>query len=101
MLYLRYGSPIGALNSMQMMNMGGMGGFLSNPMLMQMQGGVGGMGMGRGMGGVDRTAGAAMYIMDQAMAGGSGGAPEGPSFDASLAEALQDGAKKVGENLKR
>ena len=98
MLYLRYASPLGALNSMQMMNMGGMGGFLNNPMLMQMQGGAGGMGMGIGGGGIDRTAGAAMFMMDQAMAGASGGgAQEGPSFDASLAEALQDGAKKVGE----
>jgi hypothetical protein len=52
--------------------------------------------------GIDRTAGAAMFMMEQAMAGASGGgASDGPSFDASLAEALQDGAKKVGENLKR
>jgi hypothetical protein len=100
MLYLRYASPIGALNAMQMMNMGGMGGFLSNPMLMQMQGATAGVGMGGG--GIDRTAGAAMFLMDQAMAGASaGGAQDGPSFDASLAEALQDGAKKVAENAKR
>lgn len=100
MLYLQYASPLGALNAMQMMNMGGMGGFLNNPMLAQLQGGAGGM--GGGFGGIDRTAGAAMFIMDQAMAGASGdGAQEGPSFDASLAEALQEGAKKVGENLKR
>ncbi len=98
MLYLRYASPIGALNSMQMMNMGGMGGFLNNPMLAQMQAGPGLAGTGSG---VDRTAGAAMFLLDQAMAGSSGGAQDGPSFDASLAEALQDGAKKVGENLKR
>jgi hypothetical protein len=100
MLYLRYASPLGALNAMSMMNMGGMGGFLNNPMLMQMQGGSGGLGIGGR--GIDRTAGAAMFMMEQAMAGASGGAAqEGPSFDASLAEALQDGAKKVGENLKR
>ncbi|MEO5741406.1 MAG: hypothetical protein ABIS29_12505 [Vicinamibacterales bacterium] len=98
MLYLRYASPLGALNVMSMMNMGGMGGFLSNPMLMQMQGG-GALGTGRGL---DRTAGAAMFMMDQAMAGASSdGTQDGPSFDASLAEALQDGAKKVGDNLKR
>jgi hypothetical protein len=101
MLYLRYASPIGALNAMQMMNMGGMGGFLSNPMLMQLQGGGAGI-TGTGGGGIDRTAGAAMFIMEQAMAGAAGdGAQDGPSFDASLAEALQEGAKKVGENLKR
>jgi hypothetical protein len=100
MLYLRYASPLGALNTMQMMNMGGMGGFLSNPMLMQMQSGSGGLGLGGR--GIDRTAGAAMFMMEQAMAGASGdGAQDGPSFDASLAEALQDGAKKVGENLRR
>ena len=99
MLYLRYASPIGALNAMQMMNMGGMGGYLNNPMMMQMQAGSGVMGTGRG---VDRTAGAAMFLMDQAMTGASGASTDGaPSYDASLAEALQDGAKKVGENLKR
>jgi hypothetical protein len=67
--------------------------------MMQMQAGSGVMGTGRG---VDRTAGAAMFLMDQAMAGTSGTSGDGaPSYDASLAEALQDGAKKVGENLKR
>jgi hypothetical protein len=36
------------------------------------------------------------------MAGASGdGSQDGPSFDASLAEALQEGAKKVAENAKR
>jgi hypothetical protein len=99
MMYLRYASPLGALNAMSMMNMGGMGGYLNNPMMMQMQAGSGVMGTGRG---VDRTAGAAMFLMDQAMAGASGASADGaPSFDASLAEALKDGAKKVGENLKR
>ena len=99
MLYIRYASPLGALNAMSMMNMGGMSGYLNNPMMMQMQAGSGVMGTGRG---VDRTAGAAMFLMDQAMAGASGASTDGsPSFDASLAEALQDGAKKVGENLKR
>jgi hypothetical protein len=100
MLYLRYASPIGALNAMQIMNMGGMSGFLNNPMLMQMQGAPAGIGMGGG--GIDRTAGAAMFLMEQAMAGASGdGSQDGPSFDASLAEALQEGAKKVAENAKR
>jgi hypothetical protein len=97
MLYLRYASPLGALNAMQMMNMGGMGGFLNNPMLAQMQGATAGIGMGGG--GIDRTAGAAMFLMDQAMAGAA--AQDGPSFDASLAEALQDGAKKIADNVKR
>jgi hypothetical protein len=67
-----------------------------------MQGGVtAGMGMG-GFGGIDRTAGAAMFVMNQAMAGAGGDASQdGPSFDASLAEALQKGARKIAENLKR
>ncbi|HUP41163.1 MAG TPA: hypothetical protein VM115_13650 [Vicinamibacterales bacterium] len=102
MMYLKYASPLGALNTMSMLNMGGMGGFLNNPLLAQLQGGGAMGGMGGGFGGVDRTAGAAMYIMDAAMAGAGGdGSQDGPSFDASLAEALQEGAKKVGENLKR
>jgi hypothetical protein len=96
MLYLRYASPIAALNTMQMMNMGGMGGFLANPSLMQMQG-AGLMGTGRGL---DRTAGAAMFMMD-AMTAGASGASEGPSFDASLAEALEGAAKKTRESLPR
>jgi hypothetical protein len=98
MMYLKYASPLTAMNAMQMMNMGGMG-FLNNPMLMQMQGG-GMMGAG-GTGGVDRTAGAAMFLLDTAMAASADGSEEGPSFDASLSEALQDAAKRVGENLKR
>jgi hypothetical protein len=97
MLYLRYASPIAALNTMQMMNMGGMGGFLGNPMLMQMQG-AGVMGTGRGF---DRTAAAAMYMMDAMAAGSSSGMSEGPSFDASLAEALEGAAKKTRESLPR
>jgi hypothetical protein len=94
MLYLRYASPIAAMNTMSMMNMGGMGGFLTNPALMQMQG-AGMMGTGRGL---DRTAGAAMYMMD-AMTTGSSGTSEGPSFDASLAEALEGAAKKTRESV--
>jgi len=76
-----------------MMNMGGMG-MVGNPMLMQMQG-AGVMGTGRTF---DRTAGAAMFMMD-AVATGSSGASEGPSFDASLAEALEGAAKKAKDSL--
>lgn len=95
MMYLRYASPLGAMNTMSMMNMGGMG-LVGNPMLMQMQG-AGVMGTGRAF---DRTAGAAMFMMD-AMATGSSGASEGPSFDASLSEALEGAAKKAKDSLPR
>jgi hypothetical protein len=95
LLYLRYASPLAAMNSMQMMNMGGMA-MVSNPMLMQMQG-AGVMGTGRTF---DRTAAAAMYMMD-AMAAGSSAGAEGPSFDASLAQALEGAAKKTRESLPR
>lgn len=47
MMYLRYASPLSSMNSMAMMNMGGMSA-LGNPGLMQMQG-AGVMGTGRGL----------------------------------------------------
>jgi hypothetical protein len=96
MMYLRYASPLAAMNSMQMMNLGGMG-MLGNPMLMQMQG-AGVMGTGRSL---DRTAGAAMFMMDAMASGSSSGASEGPSFDASLAEAIEGAAKKTRESVSR
>ena len=96
LMYLRYASPLAAMNSMQMMNMGGMG-MISNPMLMQMQG-AGVMGTGRTF---DRTASAAMYMMDAMAEGSSAGASEGASFDASLAEALEGAARKTRESLPR
>jgi len=70
---------------------------LGNPMLMQMQG-AGVMGAGSGF---DRTAGAAMYMMDAMATGSSAGMSDGPSFDASLAEALEGAAKKTRESLPR
>jgi hypothetical protein len=96
MLYLRYASPLAAMNTMSMMNLGGMG-MLGNPALMQMQG-AGVVGGGRTF---DRTALAAMYMMDAMAAGSSAGMSEGPSFDASLAEALEGAAKKTRESLNR
>jgi hypothetical protein len=96
MLYLRYASPLAAMNTMQMMNLGGMG-MLGNPALMQMQG-AGVVGGGRTF---DRTALAAMYMMDAMAAGSSAGMSEGPSFDASLAEALEGAAKKTRESIPR
>ena len=64
---------------------------------MQMQG-AGVMGTGRGL---DRTAGAAMYMMDAMATGASAGMSAGPSFDASLAEALENAAKKTTESVNR
>jgi hypothetical protein len=95
-----YGSPLGAFNAMRVMNMGGMG-MLGNPSLMAMQTGMGG-GMRVGMG-LDRTAGAASFLMEQAMAGTAPGAlsQQGPSFDAALSDAIGDAAKNVVETLKK
>ena len=94
-----YGSPMGAMNSMRMMNMGGMG-MLGNPALMGMQGmGMGTMRMGIG---ADPTAGAASYIMQQAIMGAaSAGSQGGPSFDAALDGAVQDAGKDVVTSLKK
>jgi hypothetical protein len=84
-------------------NMGGMG-MLGNPYLYQMQGaGLGGFGKGLGM---DATAGAASYLMQSGMAmnnlGGFVGAPgQGPSYDESLGEAVQNAAKAVQKALEK
>jgi hypothetical protein len=72
-------------------------GMMGNPALMQMQG-AGVLGGGSQL---DRTAGAAMFMMDAMAAGASGDASQGPSFDASLCEAIEGAAKKTRENLPR
>jgi hypothetical protein len=92
-----YQSPIGMLNAVAMMNMGGMS-IIGNPALMQMQGM--GSGMRTGMG-ADRTAGAASYLMQQAITGAAPGAGSGPSFDAALDEAVRDAGRDVAETLKK
>ena len=94
-------------------NMGGMG-MLGNPALANMQ--MSGLGLGGGAGlgaapmsamrtGFDPTAGAASFLMQQAMAsaiptGGVAG-QGGPSFDAAIGDALQQAAKTVADDLKR
>jgi hypothetical protein len=91
------------LNSFGAADMGGMG-MLGNPMLFQMQaGGLGGFGRGSG---IDSTAGAASYVMQQAMTmndlGGFVGMPgQGPSYDESLGEAVQNAAKAVQKALQQ
>ena len=91
-------SSMGAFN-----NMGGMG-LLGNPMLYKMQGaGLSGFGKGVGM---DATAGAASYLMNTAMTmdnlGGFVGVPgQGPSYDESLGEAVQNAVKAVQKALEK
>jgi hypothetical protein len=86
-----------------MSNFGGLG-LLGNPALMRMQmGSVGGLGAGRG---VDATAGAASFLVQQAMAMNSGGGlvgvpGVGPSYDESLGEAVQNAAKAVTKALEK
>jgi hypothetical protein len=96
-----------ALNGSMANNLGGMG-MLGNPAMMNMQaqglGMKGGMQMGMGMG-IDPTAGAASFLMQQSIASNaavSAVAGQGaPSFDAALGEALQNAAKAVADNLKK
>jgi hypothetical protein len=95
-----------ALNQSMTGNLGGMG-MLGNPAMMNMQTqGLGmraGMQMGMGMG-IDPTAGAASFLMQQSMASNtalSGLPGQGPSFDAALGDAVQSAAKAVAENLKK
>jgi len=96
-----------ALNQSMAGNLGGMG-MLGNPALAQMQArslGAGIAGAGPRMPGLDPTAGAASFLMQQAMASNTGliGAPGqgGPSFDDSLGEALENAAKSIADNLKK
>jgi hypothetical protein len=90
------------MNSYGAANLGGMS-MLGNPMLYQMQmGGLGGLGKGAGL---DATAGAASFLMQQGMAmnsmGGLVGTPGqgGPSYDTSLGEAAENAAKAVAKAL--
>jgi hypothetical protein len=83
--------------------MGGMG-LLGNPMVYRMQGaGLSGLGKGAG---IDATAGAASYLMNTAVQmdnlGGYVGVPgQGPSYDESLGEAVQNAAKAVQKALEK
>jgi hypothetical protein len=106
-----------ALSASMAGNMQGMG-MLGNPSIFSMQAqglglGLGsGPGMGAGLGlaapgmGLDPTAGAASFLMQQAMSAdslsGMPGQPGGPpSFDAALEEAIENAAKSVTDNLKK
>ena len=91
------------LSGMGASGMGGMS-MLGNPALFQMQGaGLGGLGKGLGM---DATAGAASYLMGTAIQmndqGGYVGVPgQGPSYDESIGEAVQNAAKAVQKALQK
>jgi len=91
-------SPFGSMGAA---NLGGMG-MLGNPAMYRMQaGGLGGPGKG-----LDATAGAASYLMQNAMTmsdlGGFVGVPgQGPSYDESLGEALQNASKAVQKALQQ
>ena len=94
-----------ALNQSMNGQLGGLG-MLNNPALMNMQ--TQGLGMKAGMRGgfgIDPTAGAASFLMQQSLASNaltSGLAGQGSvSFDAALGDALKAAAKSVSDNLKR
>jgi hypothetical protein len=82
---------LSAFSSLQMMNMGGMGSMGSMSSMMPMGGG----------GNMDRTAGAANYVMQNVMAGAASGSQSGPSFDAALEDAIEDAGKDVVESIKK
>jgi hypothetical protein len=91
-----------ALNQSMSGNLAGMG-MLGNPSLTSMQ--AQGLGMRTGMRGglgIDATANAASFLMQQSLASNavtSGLAGQGTSFDAALGDALKSAAKAVSENL--
>lgn len=78
---------LSAMSSLQQMNLGGMGNM--------------GTMMPMGGGGADRTSGAAMFVMQQVVAGASMGSQGGPSFDAALEDAIQDAGKDLVESIKK
>jgi hypothetical protein len=81
---------LSAFSNLQMMNMGGMGSMGSMSSLMP-----------AGSGNMDRTAGAANYVMQNVMAGAASGSESGPSFDAALENAIEDAGKDVVESIKK
>jgi hypothetical protein len=90
------------LNAYGAANLGGMG-ILGDPTLQMQTGSLYGLGRGAG---IDTTAVAASYLMSQAMSmnsiGGLVGVPgQGPSFDESLGEAVQNAAKAVQKALQK
>jgi hypothetical protein len=92
------------MNGLNGANLTGMG-MLGNPALFKLQAG-GLSGLGKGAIGVDATAGAASYLMQNAMTmnslGGFVGVPgKGPSYDESLGDAIQNASKAVQKALQK
>jgi hypothetical protein len=91
------------MNGLSGTNLMGMG-MLGNPALFKLQaGGLSGLSKGAG---VDATAGAASYLMQNAMTmnslGGFVGVPgQGPSYDESLGDAIQNASKAVQKALQK
>ena len=85
-------------------NMAGMG-MLGNPAMFRMQSMSLGMSTGIGRGaGIDQTAGAASFLMQQAMSmnqATKASVPGGPSFEESLGEALDNATKAVTQALEK
>jgi hypothetical protein len=83
------------MSSLTTGSLSGMG-MLGSPDLAQMQrAGMGGIG-----GGMDLTAGAASFLMQQVMASSSS-VGQAVSFDGSLAEAIGGAAKALTEGLRK
>ena len=96
-----------AMNGSMAGGLSGMG-MLGNPALANMQ--MSGLGLGAGpmpamRMGLDPTAGAASFLVQQAMTSavptGSTPGQGGPSFDSSIADALQQAAKTVADDLRK
>jgi len=78
---------LSAMSGLQQMNLGGMGNMGS---MMPMGGGA-----------TDRTSNAAMFVMQQVVAGAAMGSQSGPSYDAALENAIEDAGKDVVESIKK
>jgi hypothetical protein len=96
-----------ALSQSMTSNLGGVG-LLGNPAIANMQAQGLGARVGVPMGlGIDPTARAASFLMQQSLASNAAASlagaagPGGALFDAALGDALQNAAKTVAENLKK
>lgn len=82
------GGQMSAINSLQQMNLGGMG--TAGSMMPMYYGG----------GSVDRTAYAANFVVQQVMAGAAS-SQGGPSYDVALENAIEDAGKDLVDSIKK